>query len=172
MNDRLITNPDSILYVPEGTTQALFEFIRLVFKLTYELPYFNHVLRVHPDLKINGLLKIILKILKTRTNFILSESALSNDLSCSKYLIYRSSAVGIESLGYNLMPIFYAKNSQSGLNVLFKHDTIFLAASCKSDLMLLLKQDSKELSFDMQKRVLEDLLTAINYEIVTQFSLK
>jgi hypothetical protein len=61
------------------------------------------------------------KKLSTSKNFLISYNSLDRDLRNAKVVIYRSSAVGIEALKYDSMPIFFSKPGYDSLNVLPKN---------------------------------------------------
>jgi hypothetical protein len=82
------------------------------------MPTFNFRLRLHPNLKRGVLINIQIRLLNFKHNFSLSSSDLYSDLEECKYVFYRSSAVGVESLPFNSTPIFYGNLGESGLNVL------------------------------------------------------
>ena len=156
----------SILYVPEGIFSTTYEMLELIHKLIRLLPNHSHVLRIHPDLKIGIGIKILLKVLFKSPNFRLSKSDLSRDLLSSKFLIYRSSAVSIESLNYNVKPIFFAKPIFSGLNVLFMEETLYYQTFNENDVVSLIKSDSSETILDTNKKKFEKLLTSLDFEAV------
>jgi hypothetical protein len=112
-------NPDNIaLFTPEGTTSATSEYLKLIRYLCDQMPTFNFRLRLHPNLKRGVLINIQIRLLNFKHNFSLSSSDLYSDLEECKYVFYRSSAVGVESLPFNSTPIFYGNLGESGLNVL------------------------------------------------------
>lgn len=112
-------NPDNIaLFAPEGTTSATSKYLKLIRYLCDQMPTFNFRLRLHPNLKRGVLINIQIRLLNFKHNFSLSSSDLYSDLEECKYVFYRSSAVGVESLPFNSTPIFYGNLGESGLNVL------------------------------------------------------
>lgn len=156
----------SILYVPEGIFSTTLEMLELIHKLSRRLPDYSHVLRIHPDLKIGIGIKTFLRVLFKSSNFRLSKSDLSSDLMSSKFLLYRSSAVGIESLNYDVKPIFFAKPIFSGLNVLFMDKTLYSQASNEDDVVSLIKSDSTKTVLDVNKNKFEKLFTGLDFEAV------
>lgn len=159
-----------ILYAPEGTLRATFDILKLIYKLTMSLKDHTHVLRLHPDLKTNSLVKISLRALNNHSNFRLSKSDLSSDLESSKFLLYRSSAVGIEALNYRTKPIFYAKPILKGLNVLYMDTDLHDQAVDADDVISLIKLDFSETPLNEKKRKLQELITSLNYERILKFN--
>ena len=112
-------NPGNIaLFAPEGTISATSEYLKLIRYLCDRMPTFNFRLRLHPNLKRGVLINIQIRLLNFKHNFSLSSNNLYSDLEECKYVFYRSSAVGVESLPFNATPIFYGNSGESGLNVL------------------------------------------------------
>ena len=167
-----VPETELILYAPEGTLRATFDILKLIHKLSMSLNDHTHVLRLHPDLKTNSLVKIALGVLKNHSNFRLSKSDLSSDLESSKFLLYRSSAVGIEALNYKTKPIFYAKPILNGLNVLFMDNSLHYQAVDADDVISLIKLDFSETLFNKQKKKLQELITNLNYERILKFNLE
>ena len=106
-----------ILLTPEGTNLHAVEFTKLASTLSRALPNFKVVIRFHPNL-IKGL-KLSFLIFKTKyqKNFSVSKSSLNEDLYESKYVVFRSSAVGVETLTRNSIPIFISDKEFENLNV-------------------------------------------------------
>lgn len=157
---------NSILYVPEGTFKATFQILKLIHKLTDSLKDYTHVLRLHPDFKINIFAKILLRVLNKHSNFRLSSSNLSTDLKTSKFLLYRSSAVGIEALNYKTIPIFYANSKFNDLNVLFMDDTLYYQARDAVELISLINSQLSGTSLPKRENKLKELLTSLKYESI------
>lgn len=107
-----------IVYAPEGSYHTSYEFMDLIKKIINNSEGTIHILRLHPDLKLNLIFRCKLFVLKLHTNFMVSSSSLQSDLTGASFLFYRSSAVGLESLNYELVPVFYADSKSDGLNVL------------------------------------------------------
>jgi hypothetical protein len=107
-----------VLFAPEGTKRATIDYIKLIRYLCDRQPNFNFRLRLHPHLRPGIVIKAQIKMLNLKRNFALSFNSLYTDLAHCKFVFYRSSAVGIESLMFNATPIFYGKLSEYGLNAL------------------------------------------------------
>ncbi len=132
-----------IVYAPEGTNLATNEFIKLIAEIVHKSIEFKHVLRLHPDLKLDNYLRLKLFRLRKLDNFVISKSNLNLDLVNAEYLVFRSSAVGIESLKYRSTPIFYADNRLNGLNVLYANDKICMSVENSNELVTILKLGHK-----------------------------
>lgn len=114
-----------LLFVPEGTTYATESLLKLISRMINEdLDYFYN-LRLHPNLKLSFALSWRMKKLQVNKNFVVSRNSLYEDLALAKFVIYRSSAVGIESLKSSAIPVFYGSQEISGLNVMGHLDNIF-----------------------------------------------
>jgi hypothetical protein len=87
--------------------------------------YYSYTLRLHPNLKIRFTLYWRIKKLKLQKNVIVSTSKLYEDIALAKFVVYRSSAVGIECLKSHAIPVFYGSKQYSGLNVLGHLGTIY-----------------------------------------------
>jgi hypothetical protein len=74
--------------------------------------------------------------------------------------------VGIESLNYDVKPIFFAKPIFSGLNVLFMDKTLYSQASNEDDVVSLIKSDSTKTVLDVNKNKFEKLFTSLDFEAV------
>ena len=107
-----------ILFAPEGSAESTIEFIELACYLCDRESSYIFRIRLHPNLQKNLKIKFKLKVLEKKSNLSLSFETLSNDLNNSKYVFYRSSAVGIESLKFGAIPIFFGTAGQRGLDAL------------------------------------------------------
>ena len=165
------SNGNSILYAPEGTSQATLDSIKLIHKLIFEIPEYDHVLRLHPDLKETIKIKVLLSRLNKSGNFILSDVELTDNLSSCRFLIYRSSAVGIQSLNYETVPIFYSQHHLDGLNVLFKYTEHFHVARNMTEVLSLIRSEPVALSIEAKQVILGEMFTAIKYQIVSELNL-
>jgi hypothetical protein len=119
-------------------------------------------LRLHPDIKLNLRLKLKLRLLEKYDNFFISGNDLESDLTSAKYLVYRSSAVGIESLKHDLLPIFYAEEKFSGLNVLISNTTVYCKAQNPSEVLNILKSRQNKLSKDQRSDLFNSYFSRID----------
>jgi hypothetical protein len=141
-NEHLKSNGNCILFAPEGTKDAVYEFLNLVPKICEELSEHKVVLRLHPsvvNLKDSRILGKYEKI----SNFELSRKSLSYDLERSKYCIFRSSSVGIESLNYGVQPIHFSIFDRGELNPLSLADTVYFQAKNSAELIQIIVEGKK-----------------------------
>ena len=153
-----------IVYAPEGTNLATSEFIKLIADVVCKSIEFTHVLRLHPDLKLNKYLQLKLFRLRKLNNFVISKSNLNSDLVNAEYLVFRSSAVGIESLKYRSTPIFYAENKLNGLNVLYASDKICMSAENPNELVTILKSGHKRTPNRSTEVLVKKYFSEVNYK--------
>ena len=109
------SSKELILGAVEGTSGSLREFINLFNDLATQLPQICFVLRLHPAIDVREANREIKKLLQLK-NLSVSKGSLSEDLSQSRIVIYRSSAVGIEALAYSAIPIHFDSSGQNLLN--------------------------------------------------------
>jgi hypothetical protein len=79
--------------------------------------------------------------------------------------VYRSSAVGIESLKYDVLPIFYADTKFIGLNVLLSNDLAYRRAKNANELLSILKSRQSKLTKDQRLDLFNSYFSKINYKI-------
>ena len=156
---------NKIIYAPEGSNFATKDFVDLIKYIIKDSPEYSHFLRLHPDLKISLRLKLKLSRLRKYENFSISSDDLDSDLTNTKYLVYRSSAVGIESLKYDLLPIFYADAKFIGLNVLFSNNAAYCRAQNPGEVLNILKSHQNKLPKPLRMDLLNSYFSSINYKI-------
>lgn len=153
-----------IVYAPEGTNLATSEFINLISDIAHKSIEFTHVLRLHPDIKLNNYLRLKLFRLRKLNNFVISNSNLNSDLVNAEYLVFRSSAVGIESLKYRSTPIFYADKRLNGLNVLYASDKICMNAENPNELVTIIKLGHKRTPKRSTDVLVKNYFSEVNYK--------
>ena len=116
--EMILNEPPNILFVPEGTIYATINMLNLISSMLKENLDYSYTLRLHPNLKAGFTLFWRIRKLKSEQNFTVSKTKLYEDIAAARYVIYRSSAVGIESLKSSAIPVFYGNKQYSGLNVL------------------------------------------------------
>ena len=166
-SNRKIEMVNKIIYAPEGTNFATKDFVDLIKYIIKDSPAYLHFLRLHPDIKLNLRLKFELNRLRKYNNFSISGNDLESDLTSAKYLVYRSSAVGIESLKHDLLPIFYAEAKFSGLNVLMSNTSAYYKAQNPSEVLTILKSSQDLLSEDQRVALFDSFFSRINYDILS-----
>ena len=161
--EKNVINTKKIVYAPESTNFATQEFIKLIKDIIKNSMDYTHILRLHPDYKLSFKLRQKLLSLKKYKNFIISNSNLHLDLLGANYLVYRSSAVGIESLNYDLIPIFYTDPKLYGLNVLFSNTAAYYTVKDSTEAIDLLKSTQDKMP-DLHKIALANsYFSAIDY---------
>lgn len=123
--EMILNEPPNILFVPEGTNYATKNMLNLMSSMLKENLAYSYTLRLHPNLKAGYTLFWRIRKLKSEQNVKVSSAKLYEDIALAKFVIYRSSAVGIESLKSSALPVFYGSKQHAGLNVLGHLDTIF-----------------------------------------------
>lgn len=106
-----------VIGASEGTVQSLVDFLKLFSTLAASQKDIEFQIRVHPAISKKEL-KHALKISGGSTE-IISEQPLNQDLSNSKYCIYRSSAVAIEGLAFGVTPLYFERSRSHALNPLY-----------------------------------------------------
>jgi hypothetical protein len=104
-----------VLVAPEGNKESLIEFTSLTTGLSSLLPRFHFVFRPHPGFE-NLLSTSLSNLLTGNPNVELSTSTLIDDLSDSHFVLFRSSAVGIEGLCYGAQPVHWDYLGKNLLN--------------------------------------------------------
>ena len=165
VSNRKIEMANKILYAPEGTNFATKDFIVLIKYIIEASPEYSHFLRLHPNTKLSLRLKYELNRLRKHANFLISSNDLDSDLANTSYLVYRSSAVGIESLKYDVLPIFYADTKFIGLNVLLSNDSAYRKAKNANELLSILKSSQSKLTKDQRLDLFNSYFSNINYKI-------
>jgi len=163
-SDMNINKTGKILYAPDGTTFATNEFVDLIRSIISKSAENMHVLRLHPDLKKSLRLRVKISRLKKYRNFSISSGELDSDLANSNYLVYRTSAVGIESLKYDLLPVYYSDSKFTGLNVLFSNDKAYCKAENSDAILTILKSHRNKLSETHRMALFNSYFSNINYK--------
>jgi hypothetical protein len=156
-----VTN--QLLFVPEGTTYATESLLKLISRMIKEDLNYHYNLRLHPNLKSSIALSWRIKKLQANKNFVISKNLLYDDLALAKFVVYRSSAVGIESLKSSAIPIFYGSQEISGLNVMGHLTNIFPSLHSINQAIDFFKNSSRTFEgFDAQK-LFSELFSELDY---------
>jgi hypothetical protein len=154
----------SVLFAPEGTNRATQDFTRLIFSLVKSYSELKFTLRLHPNLKKSLVTEYELFRLKRYSNFTISKNNLGKDLATSKFVFYRSSAVGIEALKSKSIPVFYSGANQSELDALcFTNDVAVTMRSIKDFPKLLTINNRNEY---VQRKYFDALFSKLDYRIL------
>ena len=112
-NIKYTEKSNTILFAPEGKLINLLSYLRTIIKLEQLLPGWKVILRIHPNLKVPIFMRVILRFYQSRNIFKISNQELETDLAESKFVVYRSSAVGIECLFFDCTPLYFAAPDDS-----------------------------------------------------------
>ena len=153
-----------VLFAPEGTTAATISFLKLINYLCSLNPELLFSIRLHPNLKRNLIVNFLVKKLDTKGNFRVSTYSLSEDLKKSKFVFYRSSAVGVEALMSYAFPVFYGDSTNQGLNVLGNHLIVFPIVTNLKDASHYLKTEPSFVLKDQRVQLFDEIFSKIDYE--------
>jgi hypothetical protein len=109
-------NDIHILGAPEASFSSTLRFLLLFCELSTKFREWTFVIRFHPDLRRQGLMKNIFP--RFCRNLYFSNQSLHFDLQTSNFVIFRSSSVGIEALGFGVIPIHISFENSRLLNPL------------------------------------------------------
>ena len=153
-----------LLFAPEGTFCATTSFINLINFLIREEPKFIFTLRLHPNVQKSFQISRQIKKLQLNSNFKISGNALHEDFARSKFVFFRSSAVGVEALKSTAIPVFYGKQEYSGLNVLGHIENLLPSINSPKEALSLLNVTSKFLEAHTKERIFGEMFSKINYD--------
>ena len=160
------TKQISVLFAPEGTNRATQDFTKLIFNLVKSFPKQKFIIRLHPNLKKSLATEYGLFKLRKYSNFTISKNSLGEDLATSKFVFYRSSAVGIEALKSKSIPVFYSGANQSELDALcFTNDVSVTMKSIKDFSRLLTINNS---NLYVRGKYFDALFSKMNYKILNK----
>ena len=111
----------TILFAAEGSRESLIEFINLASYSARQNPATTFIVRAHPASS-NYSINLFKKVAFQTRNLFLSCESLKNDLQRATHCVYQSSSVGLEGLRCGVIPIHYAKNSNSDLDPINNED--------------------------------------------------
>ena len=157
------TVTDQLLFVPEGTTYATKSLLKLISRMVNQDLNYYYNLRLHPNLKSSIALSWRIKKLQRNKNFVISKNSLYDDLALAKFVIYRSSAVGIEALKSSAIPIFYGSQEFSGLNVMGHLDNIFPSLHSINQAIVFFKTSSKVFEDHNAQELLGEMFNELDY---------
>ena len=158
-------NPKTqILFAPEGTRVATLSFLRLINYLSSMNPELLFSIRLHPNLERDLFVNALIKKLGKKSNFSLSADSLAEDLKKSRFVFYRSSAVGVQALMSQAVPIFYSDSKELGLNVLSNHSTLFPVATNLKDARRYLISEPPCVSKNERVQLFDEIFSKIDYK--------
>lgn len=159
-------NRDTLLFAPEGTTEATLEFIYLIQEMMdIGLPK-KIVLRLHPNLSKSLKIQYHLRKLKNYKYFHVSHSDLKSDLETSAFVFFRSSAVAVQALLSGAQLVFYSKSNQPEINPLSLLQNLSLEASNATEVINLLKNEHKVINTQERSQIFNQFFTEPNYSIL------
>jgi len=156
-------NRDTLLFAPEGTTEATLEFIYLIQEIMdIGLPN-KIVLRLHPNLSKNLKIQCYLHELKNYKNFYVSHADLKTDLETSAFVFFRSSAVAIEALLSGAQLVFYSKIGDPEINPLSLLPNLSLEASNATEVVNLLNNEYHVINDQERFQAFNQFFSKVNY---------
>jgi hypothetical protein len=108
---------NAILVAPEGTEKSTLDFLKFIYALDSRFDSYKFIFRVHPNLIANRRIYKQIRKNESKHNFRISSDTLDKDLIQTRFTIYRGSAVAIESLAFNNLPIYFNFDGNLNLNV-------------------------------------------------------
>jgi hypothetical protein len=120
-----IKTDNAVLVAPEGTEKSTLDFLNFIHNLNENFNKFNFIFRIHPNLISNRRIKKQIRRNLSKVNFRLSFESLDKDLIQTSVTLYRGSAVAIESLSFNNLPIYLNFDDNLNLNVFSILETDF-----------------------------------------------
>jgi len=148
-----------VVITPEATKRTIFQLADLTVSISHMLPNFEFIFRPHPDTK-HKTLRIISRKLNPLHNVELSQVSLQEDLRNAHFIIFRSSAVAIQSLSFGVYPIHFNSNSDNSLNPLSEDSEFCKSVSSPIDLANFIKD--YDLSYFQNSRFRESCFQIFN----------
>jgi hypothetical protein len=108
---------NAVLVTPEGTEKSTLDFLNFIYVLDSRFNKYKFIFRVHPNLNKNHKIRKEIRKNESKRNFQLSADSLDKDLIQTRFTLYRGSAVAIESLAFNNLPIYLNFDGNLDLNV-------------------------------------------------------
>jgi len=158
-----IDKSKTLLFAPEGTITATKSFLKLIRLMSKEDPIHHYLLRLHPNLPRDIGVYLMIRRLKKKQNFSLSNKSLSTDLNLSKFVFYRSSAVGLQALNSNVTPIFYSGQGYNMLNVIPPNSEVFYTARTPKDALDIVNSHDNK-SIKGKKIIFESFFSDLIYQ--------
>lgn len=108
---------NSVLVAPEGTEESTLDFLKFIFNLDKRFNDYHFICRIHPNLIKSFRIKRQIQKNRSKSNFYLSTNSLETDFLETNFTLFRGSAVAIESLAYNNLPIYLNFDGDMNLNI-------------------------------------------------------
>ena len=108
----------NILILPEGIKSECLRLFRYSLDCADFLPEAQFILRVHPILNIENIIKSFPKI-RYKKNIIISKNIISDDYKIANFAIFSGSSSIIQAVSNGLKPIYYSLNNNLNINPLY-----------------------------------------------------
>lgn len=154
----------TLLFCPEGTIAATKSFLKLIRLMMKKDHTHRYLLRLHPNLPRSTKFYLLIRSLKKSQNFTLSNNSLSTDLNSSKFVFYRSSAVGLQALNSNAIPVFYSDSDNNLLNVIPQNFEIFYTIRTLKDALDLVRANEIKKLIKDNKKIFATLFSELTYQ--------
>ena len=108
------------LVLPEGITSEcflLFEFSLACAKLCPEIQF---IWRLHPLITFNSLIAQNAKLKDLPTNIVLSQATFEEDISCSRWALYRGTTAIIKAIQAGLIPVYLEVSDEMTIDPLYE----------------------------------------------------
>lgn len=110
---------NTILVIPEAIYSECILLFEFSIKCANLMPEINFIWRLHPLMTFDQIISANIDINNLPINIILSTSAIEEDISNSKYVLYRGSTAVVTSVLYGLQPIYLSKIGEMTIDPLY-----------------------------------------------------
>jgi hypothetical protein len=170
--NKLTEKGSAALVAPEGTVKSTLDFLKFIYNLNENFNKFNFIFRIHPNLIANHKIKKQIRRNSSKDNFRLSFESLERELNRTCITLYRGSAVAIESLPFNNLPIYLNFDDNLNLNVFSILETDFPILNDISDyssfLRFLENVDTASINSNIYTQLFESLNTISISEFISK----
>jgi len=154
----------NVLFAPEGTSLATVSFLKLAKYLCLNTQNIMFYMRLHPNYRPSILVIYLIKNLSRKSNFLLSNKSLHEDLKIANFVFYRGSAVAVESLKSRALPVFYGEIDGLGLNVLGNLSIKLPIAVSHKEALMSLQTPNKNISKLDRAKIFNELFSKLDYK--------
>ena len=162
--DKKTNFENHVLFAPEGTSLATVSFLKLANYLCSNTQNFTFCVRLHPNFRLGFSAIYLIRKLNKKSNFLLSNNSLYEDLQKSNFVFYRSSAVGVECLKSKALPVFYGEPYELGLNVLGNLLIKLPIAVTQEEALIYLLTPNRDISKLERKKIFNEIFSKIDYK--------
>ena len=121
-------------------------------------------MRLHPNYKPSIFATYLIKNLSRKSNFLLSNNSLHEDLQIANFVFYRGSAVAIESLKSRALPVFYGEIDGLGLNVLGNLSIKLPIAVSHKEALMSIQTPNRSISKLDRAKIFNELFSKLDYK--------